>query len=166
MKQPNFEENSNASTALTDRFRIFVFLSFCHCVFLFQFVLVHFFSSTHFISVHRNLLGSLLSPFLLYFCIFVFCHKSQFIYSVHIISYQFIAIHLEAFCVIFIVFSYFRLSFFLSFCLSVIATCQFVLVHLYFTSVHLSSWMVVLVATEACSVRSEALWDERMGGSS
>ena len=29
MKQPNFEENSIASTALTEGFRIFVFLSLC-----------------------------------------------------------------------------------------------------------------------------------------
>ena len=29
MKEPNFEENSIASTALTEGFRIFVFLCFC-----------------------------------------------------------------------------------------------------------------------------------------
>ena len=87
MKEPNFEENSIASTALTEGFRIFVFLCFCRFdafwalfnAFLYFFlsvfltlclsVLVHFFSSSHFTSLHCNLLGSLQSPF---YCIFVF----------------------------------------------------------------------------------------------
>ena len=97
MKQTNFEENSIASTALTEGFRIFVFLCFCRF--------------DAFWALFNAFLYFFLSVFLT-LCLSVLVHFFQFI-SFHISSLQFAGKPSESFLL------YFRIFVFLSFCPSV-----------------------------------------------